>query len=58
MENQGPEQIAHSLGSDKPLKIKHLRDCESLVTGVMGRQALTGAVVEFSARVGTGAADD
>jgi hypothetical protein len=55
---QGPGQIAHSLSTNKALKINHLDDCESDVTGAMARQATFGAVVDFFARANTGFADD
>jgi hypothetical protein len=58
VEFQGLEQIAHSLSTNKALKINHLDDCESDVTGAAPRQATFGAVVDFSARANHGFADD
>ncbi len=55
---QGLEQIAQSLSTNKALKINHLGDCESDVTGAMALQATFGAVVDFSARADAGFADD
>jgi hypothetical protein len=55
---QGLEQIAHSLSTNKALKINHLDDYESDVTRAMARQATFGAVVDFSARANAGFADD
>jgi hypothetical protein len=40
------------------LQINDLRDYDSLVTGITGRQATVGAVVEFSGRVLAGFAGD
>jgi len=36
------------------LKIKHLDDHDNAVTGILGRQASWGGVVEFSTRAGIG----
>jgi hypothetical protein len=36
----------------------HLADCESPVTGMLARQAMIGAAVEFSARAIAGFARD
>jgi hypothetical protein len=51
---QGPVRIAQTLGTNKLFKINYLRDCESPVTGMAGRQATIDAVVEFSARAVAG----
>jgi hypothetical protein len=55
---QGPEQNALSLSTNKALKINHLDDCETDVTGATARQATFGAVVDFSTRANAGLADD
>jgi hypothetical protein len=55
---QGLEQIAHSLSTNKALKINHLDDCESDVTCAMALQATFGAAVDFSTRANAGFADD
>jgi hypothetical protein len=47
-------QIAQNLGKEKPLKINSLHDCESAVTAKTPRCALSGALVEFSTRMGAG----
>jgi len=42
--------IAQNFGSEKALKINHLHDHDKTVTGLVPRQALFGALVEFSTR--------
>ncbi|MBC7482004.1 MAG: hypothetical protein H7337_08935 [Rhizobacter sp.] len=51
-------QIAQSLSTQKLLKINELDICDGPVTGKIGLQALSGAVVEFSTRTGIGFGDD
>ena len=58
VEYQGLEQIAHSLSTNKALKINHLDDCESDVTGTMALQATFGAAVDFSVRANARFPDD
>jgi hypothetical protein len=47
---QGPERIAQTLSRKKLLKINDLHVYVSAVTGNAPRRAMSGAVVEFSAR--------
>jgi hypothetical protein len=42
------------LSTKNPLKNKHLRDCESLVTAMVTRQASVDALVEFSSPANAG----
>jgi len=56
--NQGLQRIAQNLSRNNSLKINELRDYESLVTGIVARQATVGAVVEFSPRAVAGFARD
>jgi hypothetical protein len=56
--NQGLHQIAQSLGMKKSLQIKHLRDCESRVTGSGGVKTASRRAVEFSGRANAGFPDD
>jgi len=51
---QALQRIAQNLSRNKSLKINSLRDCESLVTGMLGRQPSIFAVVEFWARATAG----
>jgi hypothetical protein len=51
---QGLEQIASKLGSRILFKIKELYECDGIVKHTPRFAALSGAVVEFSARTGIG----
>jgi hypothetical protein len=42
------------LSTKKPLKNKYLRNCESLVTVIVARQASIDGLVEFSSRANAG----
>lgn len=55
---RGLRQIAQKLSSENSLKINTLYQHDSAVTGNMPNSAMSGAVVEFSARAGIGFADD
>jgi hypothetical protein len=54
LKRQGLEQIAPKLGSQILFKIKDLYEYVRIVKRTPGRAALSGAVVEFSARAGIG----